>query len=419
MNEQLIDYIKQHPKLIVAQDFELSFQKTQIDQVQFLNGEEAFKNEEHAWWIYLKVLHRNKPGTASTSIPSEESLSRLIDCALKSAEDSSPDPWFRFPLWSTRTEPVTTNENPPPPDFWGSVFRQIEGFPAPLQESYEWWKVESRVFRRSEKNAKQFQHQTAKQSLTLGKLGDVFWGLSEPRIARALDLKRSVLLETAPMANYEKGSGAISLSPRAMAPLLEHVAQWFFPQSIRKGASPFSLSDREEGSLSTCLSLVDEGRHLAAPWHSPFDTEGVSTQKNLLLDRGFFKEAIYDSYQGAVENKRSTGNSLRYFGETEPRLGFRHLKLLPGTQTEAQFWDQHLNGHAFESWSQIRFSSPFEVVGTLCGWEIRGGSKGRPVKLTGVKWDLRQLLSKALQVSTDLKSYNFVSTPTTFFEGNL
>lgn len=418
MKDQLIDYIKQHPKLIAAQDFEVNCQKTKIQTTRFLNGAELFKNEEHAWWICLKVLHRNKPGIACTVVPSEESLNRLIDQALISAEESHPDPWFRFPLWSTKNEGLKSEPEAPSSDFWKSLFFEMGQVEVPFQESYEWWEIEGSVFRRSEKTTKTFEHKLPRQVLTLGKHQEVFWGEQEKtRVQRALSLKDLQALEKAPSIKTLAGDTVISLSPRAMAPLIEHVAQWFFPKPLREGKSPFSGEDKEVMVLSSCLSLIDDGLNQATPWCAPFDLEGVSTQQTQLLEGGRFKGVLYDSYQGAIDNKRSTGNSLRNFNEIEPRLGFRHMVLEEGTESEHQVWAQEKRGYCFETWSRITFASSSEITGTLWGWEVCDGIKVRPIRLEGIQWDLVELLSKATRVCSDLKRYNFVSTPTTFFKG--
>lgn len=121
MTQKLLEFIKNHPKLVVAQDFEVACQKTLIQTQQYRNGQKGIQSFDDSWWVQLKILHRNKPGIAAASALTEETLDRLVTEALLSAEQSTPDPWFRFPVWSPRSDTQAQEKSETPTEsFWSS-----------------------------------------------------------------------------------------------------------------------------------------------------------------------------------------------------------------------------------------------------------------------------------------------------------
>jgi predicted Zn-dependent protease len=298
--------------------------------------------------------------------------------------------------------------------FWNSNFQELENKDQTLQERYEWWEIEGAIFRRSEKHMKQYRHSIPFHSFLLGRSQDSFWGGTENRRERLFDLCKLQKLDSAPAIKTEHKNA--SLSPRVLATLIEQVGEWFLPTSIRKGKSPLNLQDKEALLFSDSFSLADDGLCQDTPWFAPFDLEGVSPQKTPLLVHGVFKEALYDSYQGAIDNKRSTGNSVRHFSEMEPHLGFRMLTVEPGKEGPDEIWAKEGRGLAFDGWSHLRFSSFFEIEGTLWGWEVDNGIKVRPIKLEGIHWNLVDLFSRVFKACSDCKRHNFIVTPTLFFK---
>jgi PmbA protein len=65
------------------------------------------------------------------------------------------------------------------------------------------------------------------------------------------------------------------------------------------------------GSLvgSPCVNVVDDGRIEGKLGSSPFDGEGVATRRTTVLDAGYLRSFLYDTYYGRKLGATSTGNS--------------------------------------------------------------------------------------------------------------
>lgn len=416
MNDKIIEFIKQHPRLVAAQDFEVLIQENKVQGVKFFEGKEGLRTRDLSYWIYLKVFHRNKPGFAVSTIVCEESLNRLVEAALQSAEQSQPDPWFRFPILSNRKAEDLPTTNPPE-DFWKSSYDLITPFNGSFREEYEWHEVKTSLFRRSERVYRTFTHSTGKQTWTLGKLQESFWGL-ENRSSRLRRLKDSAEM----LEKCTDWSGAlpsfISIGPRAMEPILQKVGAWFLADNVRKQKSPIKPDEKETLIMSDCLSIADDGLCSESPFYGLFDLEGMTPQKTILVQNGRLKNLLYDVYNGGVDHRRSTGNSNKEVQDFEPRLRSLCVQMEPGTDKPEGIWQQADENLHVEGWLQIEFPTFRKINAVGFGWFQGKNGEKKPVRISGIEWDLPELFQKAFRVSSDSSSFGLTKAPTTFFRGN-
>ena len=419
MIEKLLEFIKNHPKLVVAQDFEFACQKTQIQRQQYWNGQKGIQSFDDSWWAQLKILHRNKPGIAVASALTEETLDRLVTEALMSAEQSTPDPWFRFPVWSPRAENREQEKSEAPPEsFWNSCYGLLGDTRLSFQEWYEWREIDTVLFRRSERVQKTSRHSAAFQHWSLGKCHETFWGL-ENRKERIDRLKNAVFsLENA--INWERPlPSIISLSGRAASPLLQQVSNWFHGKRVKEGKSPVSNYQENPLVMSKLVTLVDDGSQIKTAFSGPFDLDGIPRQRTTLIQNGVFKSPLHDSYTGAMDNCRSTGNRMRPPEELEPKLRAKAICLEPGTVAPNLIWKQQGQGLALEGWTRLSFSSDHHLEGDAFGWQMEGGVPVRPVRIEGLKWDLIHLMNKVVLVANDSERHGFSVCPSVFVQGAL
>jgi PmbA protein len=57
------------------------------------------------------------------------------------------------------------------------------------------------------------------------------------------------------------------------------------------------------------VTLVDDGTLVGLLGNSPFDGEGVPTQRTAVFERGVLRSFLYDGYHARKASARSTGNS--------------------------------------------------------------------------------------------------------------
>ncbi len=81
---------------------------------------------------------------------------------------------------------------------------------------------------------------------------------------------------------------------------------------------------------SELVTIVDDGRLVGKLGSSPFDGEGVPTQRNAVFDRGTLQTFLYDTYYARKLGAASTGNS------TGGGIGPNNFYLEPGAMSLAE-----------------------------------------------------------------------------------
>jgi PmbA protein len=72
--------------------------------------------------------------------------------------------------------------------------------------------------------------------------------------------------------------------------------------------SKFSPGDKV---ASDSLTIISDGLYPYGLMTSEFDDEGVSQKKNVLIEKGMFKDYVYDQFYAIKDGTKSTGNGLR------------------------------------------------------------------------------------------------------------
>jgi len=81
------------------------------------------------------------------------------------------------------------------------------------------------------------------------------------------------------------------------------------------------------------LTVIDDGLLPYGLGSSPFDAEGVPSQKTLVIDNGVLKNFLYDSYTANKANTESTGNAVRSSYSSLPSISISNLLIEPGTKS--------------------------------------------------------------------------------------
>jgi PmbA protein len=77
------------------------------------------------------------------------------------------------------------------------------------------------------------------------------------------------------------------------------------------------------------ITIIDDGRLQGGLGSKPFDGEGLTTRRNVLVEDGVLKTWLLDSYSGRKLGLASTGNAARGAG-SGPGVGTTNLWLEPG-----------------------------------------------------------------------------------------
>jgi len=93
---------------------------------------------------------------------------------------------------------------------------------------------------------------------------------------------------------------------------------------IQKGKSMFQ-NKKETQVASPIMSLEDNGFHNDAITCFGGDSEGVPVKETILIDKGFLKNYLYDTYTANKDKRESTGNGFRSSYKATPSVGISNL----------------------------------------------------------------------------------------------
>jgi len=131
----------------------------------------------------------------------------------------------------------------------------------------------------------------------------------------------------------EPFKGEVLLSPDVAAEVLfGPVISSMNADNVQRGRSLWA--DKIDENVSNLnLTVIDDGLLPYGLGSSPFDAEGVPSQKTLLIDNGILKNFLYDSYTANKANTESTGNAVRGSYSNLPSISISNLLIEPGAKS--------------------------------------------------------------------------------------
>jgi predicted Zn-dependent protease len=428
--DEIVEKIRQSPKLIIADDFELSVQRITSQSDRFLGGATHSQIRDDSWWLGLRLLHRKRPGRSAVMLTSPESIPALIETAFESAKASSPDPWFRFPLWKTpKLKRTRADVESPSSTYLDSLFHEVESLcvAADLQfeEVHEHREVDTLLYRKSEKfqlahfkqiHATHFSLSHASASLRLRetRASTAEGDCRRPWLAHFLS--RVPEIEDASMMSGQETCPVI-LSPFAAVELLRLLAPWLGADAIQSGRSP--LAGNRDRIFSEALTLIDDGTLDFGVETVPFDMEGCLTQRTVLIERGRLKGSLYDAYTATRENRISTGNFMRGASRKSPAIAPTNFYLEPSPAAAESLVESLEDGILIDAFDRLEEApgggiTEFVFEGTGC--RIRHGQREKTLRAIRGRVDLLELLSRAVMVGDDLNFYGNLGSPSILFD---
>lgn len=430
--DSAISFIKQHPKLVVADDYEILCQKTQNRQCHYKNGELVSDSTDSFLWIQLRVLHRKRLGVASTVFCEASSLNGLVEKAFDLADNIAVDPWFRFPMWKPEGQVKRENtqslletidlQN----QFFETLFPQLIVQPVGLEERYLEQQETRTLIRKTEKstvtNTGRFQR--LQFSLVNQGLKD-FYRIEETRGASslwkskeatldALMRKASRLKNARPVD--KANDGKYILNGVVVAALLKSVEPLFLGNLAGMGKSFFS-NKIETPVFSDKVTLVDDGLYEGGEGFQIFDLEGAPSQQTRLVESGILKTFLHDASSSARYNRASTGNLI--LGDpNNPSIGVTNLYLMPSNFELMELFNRMKDGIYLEclekTGKDLTRDGKLELLGH--GWKVQNGEPVEPLSHIFLTVDPIEIFKQVGLVANDLEFWGRYGSPSVFLE---
>ncbi|MBR3058741.1 MAG: TldD/PmbA family protein [Clostridiales bacterium] len=145
--------------------------------------------------------------------------------------------------------------------------------------------------------------QTAGKSWSFSSLGDL-------NISKCAETVGKKVIGKLGAHSIPSEKTSVILDRFAARSLLGAFAGAFSAEAMQKGLS--RLAGRVgEKIANDNITLIDEGMIDKSQFCIPFDSEGVSAKRTVLIDKGVFTSALHNRKTALVEGKESTGNGFR------------------------------------------------------------------------------------------------------------
>jgi PmbA protein len=179
---------------------------------------------------------------------------------------------------------------------------------------------------------------------------------------------------------------------------------------VRK--SSFLVGKLEEKIGSELLTIIDDGRIPGAIGSRPFDTDGVPTQRTMVIERGELKSYLLNTYTARKLGLKTTGNAMRG-PSSPPGISSTNLFIQAGKTPPAEIIGSIKNG--FYVTDLIGFGVNI-VTGDYSrgasGLWIENGELAYPVEEVTIASNLKDMLKQIEMVGDDLEFRDRVSAPT-------
>src|SRR6202021_98772 len=134
----------------------------------------------------------------------------------------------------------------------------------------------------------------------------------------------------------------IIFDPMVATSILEHIVEGVNGDSVCRGASVLAgkLGQKIVGDN---VNIIDDGTIAGGFGTSPFDGEGVSTRRTVVVENGVLKSYLLNTYTAKKLGLQTTGNAARGLAGT-PGIGPGNYFLQPGARTPQQIISEIKDG---------------------------------------------------------------------------
>jgi PmbA protein len=195
----------------------------------------------------------------------------------------------------------------------------------------------------------------------------------------------------------------IVFDPYTAGQFLGVIAAALIGEAVQKGRSLFA-GKLGESVAAPGLTLVDDGRLEGAPGSSPWDAEGVPSQRTEVIRDGTLGSFLYDVTSARREGRTSTGNASRSGFKSPPGPAPSNLAFDPTGETREEVLTRSGRALLVQDFHGVHsganpVSGDFSVGAT--GLLIEDGELGRPVKEVTVAAPMLEILASIVAVADD------------------
>ena len=158
----------------------------------------------------------------------------------------------------------------------------------------------------------------------------------------------------------------------------------------------------DEQVASNQFTLIDDGLLEGGLASNPWDAEGVSHKKTVVIENGIFKNRLYDYKYALLESLKSTGNATRSSNGTVSN-GISNFVIQPGEIPKEEMISEIKKGYYIQKFSWLNPNAVQGFFGAEIrnGYYIEDGEFKYPIKLGNVSGNVLEMVKNCLNISKE------------------
>jgi PmbA protein len=208
----------------------------------------------------------------------------------------------------------------------------------------------------------------------------------------------------------------VIFDPMVSRSLLDTIAQAVNGDAIYRGAS-FLAGKLGEKVAGENVTVIDDGTLPGGFGTSPFDDEGVPTQRTPVIENGVLCSYLLNTYTARKLGLKTTGNAARGLAGT-PGIGAGNFFLQPGSKGPQEIIASARDGlylTEFLGFGVNLVTGDFSRGAS--GIWIVNGELAYPVEEITVAGNLRDMLGNISEIGNDLEFRGSIAAPTLRLDG--
>lgn len=193
------------------------------------------------------------------------------------------------------------------------------------------------------------------------------------------------------------------------AEFLGMLASALSAEAVLKGRS-FLAGKAGEAIADPMVTLIDDGLLKGAPATSPFDDEGVPSQRTELIAAGTLQGYLHNTYTASRSGSRSTGNASRGSFRDRPRVGATNMFLQPGKGSREDIMRQVGDGVlVLQVVGAHAGANPVsgEISLGALGLVVKDGQPGQPLREITLAGKALDFLKNTVAIGEDMRFLPF------------
>jgi PmbA protein len=208
------------------------------------------------------------------------------------------------------------------------------------------------------------------------------------------------------------GAVPVVLDNRVMTSFLQVIGPALMANNVLKGKSLFAGRVGER-IASNAITLVDQNDLDTALSPAPFDGEGASAQRTVLVSNGVLGGYLHNAYTAHKMGETSTANAGRGGFRSPPEVGVTNAFIEPGVCSQEALLARAGDGLFVTQAMGVHMANPvsgdfsFGASGRL----IERGVLGRPIRGVTIAGNVKDLLLNVTDAGNDLRFFGAYGAP--------